>query len=270
MIERDTPSGSSQGSDSVGAALSAVRLARGLSVEDVAGRLRLKVAQIEAIEADRFGLFPGHVFARGYVRSYARLLGVDEAPMLSAMDGQRPESVACTDLRLLHKGRGAVLGAKRHRGWTFAAAGLACMACLLVVTEFGLNNTDVEQPRPQAGIIMAPVASSVMRAVAQKPQDSSVQAVKQEQSAAHGAARVADEGGLHFLFSRESWVEVRDGVGKILFSQLNAPGTEHRINGEPPFNVVIGGAQGVQLAYNGTRIDLASHATEDVARLRLE
>ena len=80
----------------------------------------------------------------------------------------------------------------------------------------------------------------------------------------------APDQSLHFMFRNESWVEVRDGLGKVVYSNLNAPGSERVVRGDPPFSLVIGGASGVQLSYNGSRVDLAAYATEDVARLRLE
>ena len=48
------------------------------SVEDVAANLNLRIAVIEALEADDYSDLPGPTFVRGYLRSYARLLGVDE------------------------------------------------------------------------------------------------------------------------------------------------------------------------------------------------
>ena len=76
--------------------------------------------------------------------------------------------------------------------------------------------------------------------------------------------------GLRFVFNGQSWVEVRDAEGKVIYSRTNAAGTERRVLGDPPFSVVVGGASGVQLTYNGSPIDLAAYATDDVARLQLD
>jgi cytoskeleton protein RodZ len=65
--------------------------------------------------------------------------------------------------------------------------------------------------------------------------------------------------GLRFVFNGDSWVEVRDADGKVVFSRTNAAGTERRVQGDPPFNVVVGGASNVQLTYNGTAVDLAAY-----------
>jgi cytoskeleton protein RodZ len=76
--------------------------------------------------------------------------------------------------------------------------------------------------------------------------------------------------GLRFVFNGESWVEVRDGEGKVLYSKTNAAGTERRVRGDPPFSVVVGGAANVQLTYDGTLVDLMPYSANDVARLQLE
>jgi cytoskeleton protein RodZ len=53
------------------------REALGLSIAQAAAQLNLSVSRLEQLEAGEFDRLPGHTFARGYVRSYARLLGLD-------------------------------------------------------------------------------------------------------------------------------------------------------------------------------------------------
>ncbi len=72
------------------------------------------------------------------------------------------------------------------------------------------------------------------------------------------------------VFEQASWVEIRDRSGKAIFSQLNAPGTEQRVNGRPPLAVVVGNAHGVRLTYDEQPVNLALHTKVDVARLTLQ
>ena len=72
--------------DSIGPTLRRAREAVGYSVSDVAERMRLNRHQIENLEAERFELFPVSVFLRGYLTSYARLVGIDAEPLLDAYD----------------------------------------------------------------------------------------------------------------------------------------------------------------------------------------
>lgn len=73
-------------SESIGAILRNAREAAGYSIADVAERMRLSRHHIENLEAERFDLFPVSVFLRGYLTSYARLVGVDAEPLLEAYD----------------------------------------------------------------------------------------------------------------------------------------------------------------------------------------
>jgi cytoskeleton protein RodZ len=77
---------------SPGARLRAAREARGLSIEEVADRLRLNEALVLAMEEDRFGLLGAPVFARGHLRNYAALVGAPEREVLDAFGvGDVPE-----------------------------------------------------------------------------------------------------------------------------------------------------------------------------------
>ena len=75
---------------------------------------------------------------------------------------------------------------------------------------------------------------------------------------------------VHLAFDDESWVEVADKDGKSLLAQLNPRGSEKRINGAPPFTLVIGNASGVRLYYQGKRVDLTPYNKAEIAHLILE
>lgn len=75
-----------------GAALRAARVAQQLTLASVAMRLKLTEAQVDAIEHENMaGVHPSAVFARGYVRNYAQLLGLvlaaDSLESMSAEQG---------------------------------------------------------------------------------------------------------------------------------------------------------------------------------------
>src|SRR6185295_18307750 len=72
----------------VGAELAAARQERGMGLPEVAQQLKFGLRQLEALEADRFAELPGGTFARGMVRSYARLLKIDPEPLLARLAGR--------------------------------------------------------------------------------------------------------------------------------------------------------------------------------------
>ena len=67
-----------------GGALRQAREAQGLSVQDVASKLRLSSKQIDAIEADHFSILPEPTIVRGFIRNYAKQLKINAEPLLDA------------------------------------------------------------------------------------------------------------------------------------------------------------------------------------------
>ncbi|MNR97542.1 Cytoskeleton protein RodZ [compost metagenome] len=70
---------------SAGAQLAALRQERGWTVEQVANQLNLASRQIQALEEDNYAALPGMVIVRGFIRSYAKVLRVDAAPILAGI-----------------------------------------------------------------------------------------------------------------------------------------------------------------------------------------
>jgi cytoskeleton protein RodZ len=79
-------------SENPGRRLRVQRQSRGIEVERMAALLHLRVPMVEALEQDRYQDLPGRVFVAGYLRNYARLLGLDPEPLLAAYRAADPES----------------------------------------------------------------------------------------------------------------------------------------------------------------------------------
>ena len=82
MSESDAPTAASTKS---GAILKDAREKLGLTADDVATELRLSTSQINALENDDYSELPGPTYVRGYLRSYARLVKIDEESVLPAI-----------------------------------------------------------------------------------------------------------------------------------------------------------------------------------------
>jgi cytoskeleton protein RodZ len=98
------------------------------------------------------------------------------------------------------------------------------------------------------------------------------QPVAKEVAPAQPAAKAPPAGAkrMRFHFSGESWVEVRDAEGKVLFQRLNAAGSDAQVTARPPLEVVVGNAPEVQMTWDGKPFDLAPHTEVAVARFTLE
>jgi len=75
----------------IGKRLAAARKARALEVRAVADELHLDPAIIEALENNDAAALPAAIFVKGYLRSYARLVGLPEDELAQAYDRQTGE-----------------------------------------------------------------------------------------------------------------------------------------------------------------------------------
>jgi cytoskeleton protein RodZ len=80
--------------ESLGARLKREREQQGMELEGVAATTKISVRMLQALEEERFGQLPGGIFNKGFVRAYARHLGLDEeqaiADYLVAAGGPTP------------------------------------------------------------------------------------------------------------------------------------------------------------------------------------
>ena len=72
--------------------LKAARETRGLSLQDIFLATRVSVINLQAVENQEFNRLPPPVYARDYIRKYARAVGIDAKPLLDRYDRHR-ESV---------------------------------------------------------------------------------------------------------------------------------------------------------------------------------
>jgi cytoskeleton protein RodZ len=254
--------------------LARAREAAGMSLEEAARQLKFAPRQLEALESGQLDRLPGGTFARGMLRSYARLLRLAPEPLL-ALIGDR---VAAPDAeRLAQRYRQPVPFSDGARRSNLAYVALS-LALLVVVVAVAIEwrqeragaprlafvsaaQQPAEPPRVPAPV-PAPVtvaSSAPVPAVTTEPANA-----PEERAGATGWRRIA------LQFEGESWVEIRSGNGKLLVSQLHLPGSVRVVTGVPPFAVVIGNAQHVRLSYNDKPVDLMPHVKVEVARFTLE
>ncbi len=273
----------------VGETLARARAALGFTVVDVALQLKFAPRQIEALEQERFDQLPPGMFSRGMVRAYARLLKLDPEPLVERIAGRvaaadnasavvaAPRPIPITDSSrrgtLLYAGLSlAVLGViagvlvewQRERmeagRMKFVAAAQAPLPAAPAVPQAA------PPPADQQVASLQPVAPAVTAPAAAAPEEAAAAA----RTEAGPRPRAGGKRRISMKFDRVSWVEIKDGGGKTLISQLNAAGTEQEVEGRPPFELIIGNAQHVRLSYDDRPIDLAPHVKVEVARFTLE
>src|SRR5579863_9915439 len=75
----------------VGKQLEEARLAKNWTPELAARETKIKVERVRDLEADHYGNFTSPAYARGFVRTYARALGLDEYKILRQLDNRLPD-----------------------------------------------------------------------------------------------------------------------------------------------------------------------------------
>jgi cytoskeleton protein RodZ len=93
---------------------------------------------------------------------------------------------------------------------------------------------------------------------------------KAEPAKVERVAATASGSTLKFRFAGKSWVEIKDGSGKVLMTGLNDSGSEAEVVGKPPLRVTVGNAPEVRMFVNDREFDLAPHMREAVARFTVE
>jgi cytoskeletal protein RodZ len=126
--------------DSIGRYLKRTREARAMSVEEVSRATRIPVPSIERIEADHFDDLPGEVFARGFLKAYARALSISVDDVLARYTASRRVAWV-TPLPI-----SAPSSRSRSQGKRFGVA----IAFVLLLILFTLALSIVLKPRTRA------------------------------------------------------------------------------------------------------------------------
>ena len=278
-----------------GRRLAAEREKLGLSVADIASRLRLNPKQIAAIEAEELLSLPAP-FLRGFVRNYAKELHLDPAPLVAELNARLGPEVGGQH-SVGASASGSVRAAADHLSRPLAIGGV--LAALVLFAVLGWLATRGErraadtarqaatimqtptQPapapkKPDAPQPQADVATPTAPSAVSPPPVSAVTSPAAPSATSSAAATPAgptagqSAEAVRLSFRDQSWVQVTQADGRILHSQINEAGTEQRIEGKTPLRLVIGNAAGVSVDYKGKTIDLKPVTSADnVARITL-
>ena len=154
---------SQQALTNVGMVLREAREAMGLSVHDIANRIKFAPRQVEALEANDFANLPQATFLRGFVRSYARVLQLDEASLIAALPVD-PASRVVARTQVVDVAFPTLFSLQRiNLLWLAGALGVALVLGLFIFTRDGEST-----PKPTEVVVEAvplPAADAAASAV---------------------------------------------------------------------------------------------------------
>ncbi|HEX4648832.1 MAG TPA: RodZ domain-containing protein [Steroidobacteraceae bacterium] len=237
----------------IGARLRAGRESLELTAAQAAERLHFDARVIEALEAENFAALGADVYARGYLRRYAELLGESPEELL-ALYVRGGAHVSHPDLtRIPHREplRG---GAWLQLPVLIGFAGFA----LLAVLAWLVTMPGAKPQRIADAIIAAPEANGVTPAP--KATDDGVPLVP---PGSHALAQTQTQEQLALRFNALSWAQVSDASGRLLLEGLYARGASRTLTGVPPLRVTVGNTPAVDLEVNGRAVSIDGLARRD-------
>jgi cytoskeleton protein RodZ len=278
-----------------------------LTVEQVAGQLNLAPRQVEAIESDNFDALPGMAIARGFVRSYAKLVRLDAEPLLAAMApavAPMPEARPVKQTYVAHKplsGDRLTFGQKDGRKSKAIWIVLALVVVVAIVAAFEQMDTismpsltPSEAPRGVAQeqvpeqdgqaveVLPAPELPAEQAPESPAPAETpgtELQSALPPEAVPLKLASTTDNMGvmaesgdneLVLKMREESWVELKRADGAIIAARLMEAGAVERFPLKGGASLVVGNASGVDATLGGEPLDLQTKARANVARLNLK
>ncbi|ROR92074.1 helix-turn-helix domain-containing protein [Nocardioides aurantiacus] len=220
----------------IGPLVAAARQRARLSIDTLSERTRIRPHVLECIEVDDFEACGGDFYARGHLRTLARVFGLDPAELVDLYD--RHYAVAEIEARQVFEAElatgigGGVRTASSGPRWSLLAASVLALVAIWGVARV-FNDTPQELVSPAPDVV--DVAGLASGEDTEAAPESTLAALS---LSARGAS---------------PQVVVRDRDGKILLASRLADGSQQQVIGLAPFDVTSSNGQAVTVTYLGKK-----------------
>lgn len=256
-----------------------------LSERDVANKLHLSTNYVQALEADDYEHLPEATFIKGYIRNYAKLLGVPADPLLKTFDSMRAPVIKEPQES---EPVGVALG--RYKAWILLLVVAVVMVVIWLLLTGGDSQDATKGDREPAAVTLSDskaaatlgheqtTAESVAAAAKEAAAAEAVaamQAVKEAtpvvaESAADRPTPVVTVDQLQIRFDGNCWVEVSDASGDEMYQGSKSAGAVLELTGEAPFALTLGNAGAVTgVSVNGQAVELPPLDSGEVVHLQV-
>ena len=233
-----------------GERLAAARREQQISVHEVAKELHLDEAKVRALEANDFEVLGAPVFAKGHLRKYAQLVGVDEGDVFA--DYYKMTHTA--DLPPVVSHRPKIRREISPGPWIAAVIVLivAALAYWWFVQRPAVPAVDTSPAAaPVAAAEAVPTAEDspsmvTETAVQEQPPERTIVAEAEPAAIDTGLTRISLE------FSGDCWTEISDANGQRLFFEMGRADRSVELSGMAPFRVLLGNLENVSVRVDGS------------------
>jgi cytoskeleton protein RodZ len=264
------------GLPSFGEKLKQEREKRKITLEQISSSTKIGTRMLQALEEDKFNQLPGGIFNKGFVRAYSRFVGLDEdqivADYLQASGDAPPvsteiairEETARENAENISRLEASVNSSPHKIPWgLFAAVLLVIALALYFWSHYRREHTKLlpSDPTPattqtsggvsgaastEPGSAASPANESTTRA--------SAPAIVSKSNQDSAAVATPGEFTVVMQIREESWISIT-ADGKKVSSELLEAGNERTVQGRKEVILKIGNAGGVDLRFNGKKLE---------------
>ena len=244
-----------------GERLAEARRDQQISVSEVAKELHLDDLKVRALERNEFDVLGAAVFAKGHLRKYAQLVGVDEDDVFADYYAMtRADGVPPIVAR-----RKSVRKEMSPGPWLAAAAFLLVAAAAYWWFVVRVESNIAAVPPPAELQLPEPAEPAQDESTDAAADSVQSQELPDEEPAATAESvgqvvdtvdELTDQLRVSISFSGDCWTEISDADGRQLFFSMGKDGQTVELNGKAPITALFGNADNVAVMVNDNPYNL--------------
>ena len=230
---------------SFGQYLQTLRLEKKISLEKVSEETRIGLGMLKLIEKEEQDKLPAEVFVKGFLRAYARAIGVDGGEAV-----QRYE----TRLNIANTLSGSQTdsGPSNSAGWWKLLLVVVLYLGLILLTVYGIAFIEAYSSRQTA---------LESQAIGERSPVTNAQSAKKLEAGSDSEDTESDKYHLHITAREETWMKIIADYGESSEYQLSS-GDQLELEASSNFNLLIGNAAGVKITLNDKEIPVLGKTGE--------
>lgn len=243
----------------IGMTFRAKRELMDLTVEDAAKALKFGTHLIEAIEHEEWQKLGAPIYAKSYINSYIKLLGLSEE-----IRNQFPSMTATPQLKAITYAK--IEPVRRSLKWLLPAVSLIAVAALVAYLNLRKSPSEALSLDALAEQSVTPENQTIKAAVIIDGQRNTPETAPKSEPLAAAPVKATE---MLIRSNQQSWVEVRGKDGSVLFRGTLGGAAEFRQDPAKVGKITVGNANTAEISLDGVKLDISPLIRDEVARFTL-